>query len=62
MLNPILQFRQSSFISEKPGYFPEKLKILTSFNDHSVDIFFWNFARVSFLPMSTKRCSGFFLV
>ena len=32
MQNPILKFRQSSFISEKPGYFPEKLKTLTSSN------------------------------
>ena len=25
------------------------------------NIFCWNFARVSFLPLSTKECSGFFL-
>ena len=30
MQNPILKFRQSSIISEKPGYLSEKLKTLTS--------------------------------
>ena len=25
--NPVLKFRQSSFISEKPGYLFEKLKV-----------------------------------
>ena len=28
MQNPELKFRQSSFISEKQGYLPEKLKTL----------------------------------
>ena len=28
MQNPVLKFRQSSFISEKPGYLSEKLKTL----------------------------------
>ena len=32
MQNPILKFRQSSFISEKPGYLSEKLKTSTSSN------------------------------
>ena len=30
MQNPIVKFRQISFISEKPGFFPEKSKTLTS--------------------------------
>ena len=32
MPNPIPKFRQSSIISEKPGYSSEKLKTLTSSN------------------------------
>ena len=32
MKNLILKFRQSSIISEKPGYLSEKLKTLTSSN------------------------------
>ena len=36
MQNPILRFRQGSFISEKPGYFLEKIKTLTSPNYHRV--------------------------
>ena len=32
MQNPIPDFRQSSIISEKPGYVTEKLKTLASSN------------------------------
>ena len=61
MQNPILKFRQSSIVFETPGFLSEKLKTLTSFNYHWVQIFFcWNFAHVSYLPMSTKGCWDFF--
>ena len=59
--NPIVKFRQISFISEKPGFFPEKSKTLTSPATIELKNFCWNFAHVSVLPMSTKRCSGLFL-
>ena len=36
MQNTILKFRQSSCISEKPGYVSEKLKTLASSNDRKV--------------------------
>ena len=36
MENPIPKFRQSSIISKKPGYVPEKIKILASYNYHRV--------------------------
>ena len=36
MENAILKFKQSSVISEKPGYLSEKLKTLTSSNYHRV--------------------------
>ena len=62
MQNPIQKFRQSSIAIEKPGILFENLKSLTSFNYPKVQyIFFWNFAHVSYLPMSTKGCVGFFL-
>ena len=57
MQNPIPKFRQSSIISEKPGYLSEKLKTLIS---SKFIIFCWNFAHVSYLTMSTKVCSDFF--
>ena len=40
MQNPILKFRQSSIVFETPGFLSEKLKTLTSFNYHRVQIFF----------------------
>ena len=61
MQNPIQKFRQSSIVFEKPGILSQNLKTLTSSNYHTVqDIFCWNFADVSYLPMSTKVCVGFF--
>ena len=36
MQNPIPKFRQSPIISEKPGYFSEKLKTLMSSDYHKV--------------------------
>ena len=38
----------------------KKLKTVTSSNYHKFTIFCWNLAHVSYLPMSTKWCSGFF--
>ena len=49
------------FIFEKPGILSGNLKILTSLPTTIGSIFFWNFAHVSYLLMSTKACSGFFL-
>ena len=45
------EFIQSSIISKKPGYLSENLKTLPN----------WKLAHVSYLTMSTKRCSGFIL-
>ena len=61
MQNPIQKFKQSSIVFEKPGILSENLKTLTSSNYPTVNIFCWNFAHVSYLPMSTKECVGFFL-
>ena len=43
MQNPLLKFRQSSIISEKPVYLSEKLKALTSFNYDRVKYFLLKF-------------------
>ena len=56
MQNPI------KIVFEKPNILSEKLKILTSFSYQKRWIFFyWNFAHVSHLPISTKWCSGFYV-
>ena len=52
--------RQSSIVFEKTGILSENLKTLTSSNYPTVQCFCWNFAHVSYLPMSTKGCAGFF--
>ena len=36
MQNPLLKFRKSSNISEKPGYLSGKLKVLMGSNYHRV--------------------------
>ena len=61
MQHPIQKFRQSSIAFEKLGILSENLKTLASPNYHRLNNFCWNFEQVPFLPMSTKRCSGFFL-
>ena len=62
MQNSILKFRQSSCISEKPGYLPKKFKTLTSSTTVEFNIFCGNFPHVSVLRMSTKMCVGFFFI
>ena len=54
MQNTIQKFRQSSIVFEKPGILSENLKTLTSFNYPTVQYY------VSYLPMFTKACPGFF--
>ena len=61
MQNPIQKFRQSSIVFKKPGILSEHLKTLTSSNTLQFNIFCWNFAHVSYLPMSTKAYVRFFL-
>ena len=56
MQNPIQKFRQSSIVFEKPSISSESLKTLTSPTPC------WNFAHISYLPMSTKECEGLFLI
>ena len=51
-----------NFVIEKSGILSENLETLTSSNNPRVSCFFcWNFAHVSYLPISTKGCLGFFL-
>ena len=61
MQTPIQKFGQSSIFFEKPGILSENLKTVTSSNYPTVQYFLLNFAHVSYLPMTTKGCVGFFL-
>ena len=62
MQNPILPFKQSSFISEKPSFLFEKLKKFDELQRPESLIFFAETLHTSYvLPMSTKECSRFFL-
>ena len=60
MQNTIQKFRQSYTVFQKAGILPENLKTLTSSNFPTVQYFCWKFAHVFYIPMSTKRCVGFF--
>ena len=60
MQNPIFKFRQSSCISEKPGYFYENWKLWQAPTNIEINPFCWNFAHLFILRMSTKGCVGFF--
>ena len=60
MQNLSLKSRQSSITSEKPGYsFGKFWRAPTTIE---FNIFCWNFAHLSFLPVSTKGCSWFFIL
>ena len=59
--NLIPKFRQSSIISEKPGFLSEKLKTLTSFNYHRVQYFLLKFCTRFLLTNIDKRVFGIFL-
>ena len=61
MQNPMQNFRQSSIVSEKQGILSKNWKFWRPPTTIEFNIFCWNFAHVSWLPMSTKACSGFFL-
>ena len=61
MQNPILKFRQSSCISEKPGYLSEKFKTLTSSNYLKVYNFLLKLSTRLCLTNVHKRMYGIFL-
>ena len=48
-------------ISRNHVFLSEKLKTLTTPTTIDFNIFCWNFAHISCLPISTRVCSGFFL-
>ena len=56
MPNIIQKFRQTIIVFEKPGVLSEKNENL----DHLQLPLTFGVLDVSHLPMSTKRCSGFF--
>ena len=57
MQNLIQKFRQGSFVFQNTGFLSENWRAPTTIE---FNIFCENFAHVSYLPMSTKECSGFF--
>ena len=61
MQNPTPKFRQSSIISEKPGYLSENWKLQQAPTAIKFNIFCWNFAHVAYLTMCTKGFLGLFL-
>ena len=58
MQSPLRKFRQNSIVFEKLGYLSEKLWRVAATVEFN--IFYWNFAHLSYLPVSTKSYSGFF--
>ena len=61
MRSAIQKFRQSSIVFEKPGFCMKNWKLWLAATTIEFNIFCWNFPHVSYLPMSTKGCSGLFL-
>ena len=62
MQNPIPKLRETSSISEKPGYLSKNWKLWRAPTTVEFNIFCWNLAHVSYLTMSAKVCSGFYFV
>ena len=61
MQNTMQKFRQSSIVFEKPGICLKIWKLWWAPTIVQFNIFYWNFAHVFYLPVSTKTCAGFFL-
>ena len=62
MRNPIQKFRQSSAVFEKPGFWSEKLKTLTSSNYHRVQYFWLKLCTHFLLTNVYKRVIGIFFI
>ena len=62
MQNPLLNFRQSSIISKKPGSLSGKLKMLTGSNYHTVSYFLLKLCTPFLLTSVFKRVFRIFLI
>ena len=60
MQNSMKKFGQSYIVFEKPGFCLKNWNFWRAPTTIEFNIFCWNFAHVSYLPMSTKGCSDFF--
>ena len=60
MQNPIQKFRQSSIVFEKQVFCLKIWKLWRALTILQFNIFYWNFAHVFYLPMSTSECVGLF--
>ena len=61
MENAMQTFRQSFVVFEKPGILSENLKIWRAPTTIQLNIFCWNFAHISYVPVSTHGFAGLFL-
>ena len=68
MQNPIQKLGKSSIVFKKLDILSKKLKTLTNSNYHrqppttiELNILYFNSAHVSYLPISARGCSRFFL-
>ena len=69
MQNPIQKLGKSSTVFKKPGILFKKLKTLRNSSYHrqapttiELNIFYFNSAHVSYLPISARGCSRFFIL
>ena len=62
MQRPVLKFRQSSIISQKPGYSSENWKLSQAPTTIEFNIFCWNPSHVFYLTRTIKWCLGFFFI
>ena len=60
MQNILQKFKQSSIVFKKPGILSENLKSWKAPTILQFNIFWWNFAYIFYLPISSKACVGFF--
>ena len=60
MQNILQKFKQSSIVFKKPGILSENLKSWKAPTILQFNIFWWNFACIFYLPISSKAFVGFF--
>ena len=61
MQNTIQKLEKALLFPRNQAFSLKIWKTLTTYNYPTVQYFWWNFAHVFYLPMSTKVCVGFFI-
>ena len=62
MQNPTQKFIQNSIVFGKPGTLSEEFKIWRAPTAIDFNNFYCNFTHIFYLPISTRGCSGFFIL